>query len=219
MNSDFLCGTPLFGGIRKEEINGLLKCLNAFTKKYEKGEYIYCCGDTAENIGLVLSGAVIIKNDDFWGNQSVLAHIAAGQVFAESYALIKNQPLLVDAVAAVKAEVLFINGGKINSPCGNLCPCHKKLTDNLLRISALKNVRLSRRILYTSSKTIRGRLMSFLSDEAREQGSRKITIPFDRQQLADYLNVERSALCAQLSKMQKDGILEYHKNSFVLKTQ
>ena len=219
MNSDFLCGTPLFGGIRKEEINGLLKCLNAFTKKYGKGEYICRCGDTAENIGLVLSGAVIIKNDDFWGNQSVLAHIAAGQVFAESYALIKNQPLLVDAVAAVKAEVLFIYGGKINSPCGNLCPCHKKLTDNLLRISALKNVRLSRRILYTSSKTIRGRLMSFLSDEAREQGSRKITIPFDRQQLADYLNVERSALCAQLSKMQKDGILEYHKNSFMLKTQ
>ena len=219
MNTDFLCGTALFNGIKKEEINGLLKCLNAFTKKYGKGEYICRCGDTAENIGLVLSGAVIIKNDDFWGNQSVLAHIAAGQVFAESYALIKNQPLLVDAVAAVKAEVLFINGGKINSPCGNLCPCHKKITDNLLRISALKNVRLSRRILYTSSKTIRGRLMSFLSDEAREQGSRKITIPFDRQQLADYLNVERSALCAQLSKMQKDGILEYHKNSFVLKTQ
>ena len=219
MNSEFLCGTPLFGGIKKEEINGLLKCLNAFTKKYGKGEYICRCGDTAENIGLVLSGAVIIKNDDFWGNQSVLAHIAAGQVFAESYALIKNQPLLVDAVAASKTEVLFINGGKINSPCGNLCPCHKKITDNLLRISALKNVRLSRRILYTSSKTIRGRLMSFLSDEAREQGSRKITIPFDRQQLADYLNVERSALCAQLSKMQKDGILEYHKNSFVLKIQ
>ena len=219
MNSEFLCGTPLFGGIRKEEINGLLKCLNAFTKKYGKGEYIYCCGDTAENIGLVLSGAVIIKNDDFWGNQSVLAHIAAGQVFAESYALIKNQPLLVDAVAASKTEVLFINGEKINSPCGEVCSCHKKLTDNLLRISALKNVRLSRRILYTSSKTIRGRLMSFLSDEAREQGSREITVPFDRQQLADYLNVERSALCAQLSKMQRDGILEYHKNSFVLKTQ
>ena len=142
MNTDFLCGTPLFGGIRKEEINGLLKCLNAFTKKYEKGEYIYCCGDTAENIGLVLSGAVIIKNDDFWGNQSVLAHIAAGQVFAESYALIKNQPLLVDAVAAVKAEVLFINGEKINSPCGEVCSCHKRTGHTATRVRrGIKRVR------------------------------------------------------------------------------
>lgn len=217
MNYSFLADTLLFRGVPESEISGLLEGLRGRSRHYEKGEIIYRCGETAEDIGLVLSGGVIIKNDDFWGNQSVLARIEPGDIFAETYACISGKALLVDAVAAESTEVLFINAAQILSPQGVLSRHSQTLTGNLLAVSALKNIRLSRRILYTSPKHIRGRLTAFLSDAAKEQGSERVTVPFSRQQLADYLNVDRSAMCAELSKMRKDGIIEYKKNKFLLK--
>ena len=217
MNFSFLSGTLLFRGVPESEIGGLIESLCGRSGHYEKGEVIYRCGETAKDIGLVLSGSVIIKNDDFWGNQSVLARIEPGDIFAETYACIGGKALLVDAVAAESTEVLFISAAEILSPKDGVSRYCQTLTGNLLTISAIKNIRLSCRILYTSPKHIRGRLTAFLSDAAKEQGSERVTVPFSRQQLADFLNVDRSAMCAELSKMQKDGIIEYKKNIFLLK--
>ncbi len=217
MNFSFLSGTLLFRGVPEPEIGGLIESLCGRSGHYEKGEVIYRCGETAIDIGLVQSGGVIIKNDDFWGNQSVLARIEPGDIFAETYACIGGKALLVDAVAAESTEVLFISAAEILSPKDGVSRHCQTLTGNLLTISAIKNIRLSCRILYTSPKHIRGRLTAFLSDAAKEQGSERVTVPFSRQQLADFLNVDRSAMCAELSKMQKDGIIEYKKNIFLLK--
>ena len=217
MNFSFLSGTLLFRGVPEPEIGGLIESLCGRSGHYEKGEVIYRCGETAKDIGLVQSGGVIIKNDDFWGNQSVLARIEPGDIFAETYACIGGKALLVDAVAAESTEVLFISAAEILSPKDGVSRHCQTLTGNLLTISAIKNIRLSCRILYTSPKHIRGRLTAFLSDAAKEQGSERVTVPFSRQQLAAFLNVERSAMCAELSKMQKDGIIEYKKNIFLLK--
>lgn len=216
MNYSFLSGTMLFRGTTPEEARSMLLCLGAFTKQFEKGEMIYHTGESVQNMGLVLRGSVNIENDDIWGNNSILSHVDAGQMFAETYACLPGEALLINVVAAESCDVLFLNAARLLTTCSNSCAHHNRLIQNLLQISAQKNLGLSRRILHTSSKSIRGRLLSYLSEQSKAAGSYRFTIPFNRQQLADYLSVDRSALSNELSKMQKDGILTYSKNSFLL---
>ena len=208
----FLSKTGLFRGLTPDEIRTVLPCLNVERRWYERGEMIYCAGEKITSMGLVLSGSVQIENDDLWGNKSILDRVMPGFVFAETYAFQSEEPLLVNVLALEKTEVLFVHVRKLCAPCANRCVQHDTLTRNLLMIATQKNLQLSRRIFYTSSKTIRGRVLSYLSDQAVRQESTEITIPFNRQQLADYLSVDRSALSNELSKMQRDGLLTAHKN-------
>ena len=194
----------------------MLDCLGAFEKQYEKGGAIFRAGETTQNIGLVLSGSVNIESGDVWGNRSILGRAETGQIFAETYACIPGEPLLVSAAAAERCEILFLNASRLLTTCSNACPCHSRLIRNLLQLTAQKNLALSRRILHTSSKTIRGRLLSYLSEQAQLNGSFRFSIPFNRQQLADYLNVDRSAMSAELSKMRAEGLISCDKSSFVL---
>ena len=148
--------------------------------------------------------------------KSILDTASAGQVFAETYACVPSEPMMVSVVASEKTEVLFLNIGRILQVCTNNCSHHNKIIHNLLSVSARKNLNLSRRIFHTSAKSIRGRLLSYLSYQAMKNGSREFDIPFSRQQLADYLSVDRSALSNELSKMQKDGLLKVSRNHFTL---
>jgi len=216
MNSLFLSQTMLFRGIAPEEISGMLACLHAETKTFQKGHYIFRAGDTVTCVGLVLSGSVSIEHDDVWGNKSILDHVHPGQVFAETYACVPGAPLMISAVAFETTQLLLLDMGHVLHVCSNACDFHNKLVRNLLAIASQKNLSLSRRIFHTSSKSIRGRLLSYLSFQASQQGSRAFDIPFNRQQLADYLSVDRSALSNELSKMQKDGLLTVERNHFTL---
>ncbi|MGN1141426.1 MAG: Crp/Fnr family transcriptional regulator [Oliverpabstia sp.] len=216
MNCIFLSKTVLFRGIQASEIEEMMSCLGARETKYKKGEFIYRTGDLVESMGLVLSGNVHIESDDIWGNKSLLDSVGPGQFFAETYACLPGEPMMVNVFARQDSEILFINIRKLMEVCHNTCAHHSKLIQNLLTLSAQKNLNLSRRIFHTSSKTIRGRLLSYLSSEALRQGKYEFTIPYNRQQLADYLGVDRSALSNELSKMQKDGILVTDKNNFKL---
>ena len=148
--------------------------------------------------------------------RGVLSRVMPGEVFAETYALCREESMPVCAVAAERSEILLLDAERIVSPCDSNCPHHRTLIRNLLMESVQKNLQLSRRIFYTSSKTIRGRVLSYLSDLALRQGSTEVVIPFNRQELADYLSVDRSALSAELSRMQRDGLLTVCKNRFVL---
>ena len=171
-------------------------------------------GDRVSELGLVLSGSVLIENDDLWGNRSILDRIGPGQIFAETYACVPGEKLLVTVTAAEKTEVLFLNVGKILRVCTNACSFHARLIRNLLTLSARKNLNLSRRIFHTSAKSIRGRLLSYLSWQAVKQGSREFDIPFNRQQLADYLGVDRSAMSAELGKMKREGLIQVDRSHF-----
>ena len=213
----FLSCTPLFRGIKAEEIEQLLHCLHAVQRGYKKGEAIYKMAGTAPAIGLVLSGSVTIANDDVWGNRSVLDSVGPGQVFAETYACLPDEPLMVSVVAAEHTEVLFLRAAQLLSPCATACGRHVQLIRNLLSVSAQKNLTLSRRIFHTSAKTIRERLLSYLSFQAIRQRSDRFSIPFNRQQLADYLGVDRSALSKEMSKMRAAGLIDFQKNRFELK--
>lgn len=212
-----LMRTSLFRGMSAEGAAEVLTALGSQQKHYGKSAIILHAGDQASAIALVLSGSVFIENDDCWGNKSILDRVGAGQVFAEAYACAPGEPLLVSAVAAEDTEILFLNTARLlQSPAqGSM----EQLLRNLLAISARKNLHLSRRMFYTAPKSIRERLQSYLSDQATRLGTQEFDIAFNRQQLADYLNVDRSALSNELSKMQKEGLLTVHKNHFSLSTR
>ena len=203
--------TELFEGVSRAEAASLLDCLGAAEAEYGKGELILAEGDTTENVGLVLSGMALISHVDVWGNESVLGHAGPGSVFAEVYACSPGEPLLISVAAAEDTRVLFLNVGRLLTTCDRACPFHARLARNLLFVCAQKSLQLSRKILHTSPKTIRGRLMSYFSDCARRTGDRSFTLPYNRQQLADYLGVDRSAMCSELSAMRRDGLIRCEK--------
>lgn len=216
MDFIFLSKTNLFRGTAPQEVEAMLSCMHGEQKRYKKNDVIYHVGDKVTSLGIVLSGSVSIESDDLWGNKSILDHVGPGQVFAETYACVPGEAMMVDVVASEPTNVLFLDTSRLLLLCSNACAHHSKLIRNLLFISAQKNLNLSRRIFHTSSKSIRGRLLSYLSDQSIRQGSRDFIIPFNRQQLADYLSVDRSALSNELSKMQRDGLLHVERNHFLL---
>ena len=212
-----LSSTQLFRGIDKKDIEPMLNCLMAVQKQYKKGQVILQEGEPTQLIGVVLSGMALISCTDIWGNNSILGSAAPGSVFAEAYACLPSEPLLITVSAAEDTTVLFMNIGKVLTTCTNACAFHTKLIRNLLTVGAQRSLHLSRRILHTSSKSIRGRLLSYFSECVKKSGNYSFNIPYSRQQLADYLGVDRSAMCNELSKMQRDGIIQYNKNNFSLK--
>lgn len=216
MDYHFLADTLLFRGIKPDEIRTMMDCLSAEIRQYEKNEVILHAGDVVSAMGLVLSGCVHIENDDLWGNKSILDQVGPGFVFAETYASIPGEPLMVSVIAAEPSEILFLNTKRLLTICTGSCGHHSRLIQNLLLVSAQKNLNLSRRMFHMSSKTIRGRLLSYLSFQAAREGSSAFSIPFNRQQLADYLGVDRSALSNELGKMQREGMLKVKRNQFWL---
>lgn len=218
MDTLFLSNTNLFRGITPKEVSSMLDCLMAEEKCYQKDEVIYPAGNTVHKIGIVIAGSVSIEHDDLWGNKSVLDKIGHGQVFAETYACAPGEPLMVSVVASEKTSILFLDVTKTLHPCSSVCEYHGKLIRNLLTISAQKNLTLSRRIFHTSAKSIRGRLLSYLSFQSAREGQHEFDIPFNRQQLADYLSVDRSALSNELGKMQREGLITVYRNHFCIKS-
>lgn len=208
-----LAGSALFSGCTSEEINQLLPALRARRMIYEKGETVLPAGEPVREIGLVLTGSVRMENVDIWGHVSLLGRAEAGDIFAEAYALSPGEPLMVQVTAGEQAEILFLSAGGL----ADGLPGAGKVVRGLLALLARKSLALSRRTVHTAPKTIREKLLSYLSDQALQAGRPDFSIPFNRQQLADYLGVDRSALSGELSKMRREGILEYRKNAFVLK--
>ena len=216
MDTFFLANTPLFHGIREDEIKDLLSCLNAREKTYKKDETILRAGDTVSQIGLVEDGSVNIVVNFYWGNSNIFGHVEKGSIFAENYAAIPEKELLCDVVAAESTNVILLDFQCLLSTCEKNCVFHNRLIQNIVRISAMKSLNLSSRMMHIAPKSIRGRLLSYLSEQAEAHGSPLFMIPFSRQQLADYLGVDRSALSNELSKMQKDGLIAFRKNEFTL---
>ena len=216
MDYTFLSKTILFQGASAEEVKAMLGCLQGEVKNYRKGDIIYHMVEHIQSMGLVLSGSVSVEHDDVWGNKSILDKVEAGRVCAETYACVPDEPLMLNIVATETSEILFLNMHRVMHLCSNACTFHQTMIRNLLSVLLQKNLRLSNRIFHTGAKSIRGRLLSYLSFEARQKESYTFEISFNRQQLADYLNVDRSALSNELSKMQKEGLLKVERNRFTL---
>ena len=198
-------------------ITAILSCLDAIKISFPKETYLMHTGDTVESIGLVLSGSVLIIQEDIWGNWNILSKSGPGQTFAAVYACAPGSRLNVSVIAETPVTVMFLNVKRILNVCPSACSHHSRVIRNLLSELAEKNLRFNEKLTHMGQRTTRAKIMSYLSAEAQRLGKYEFDIPFSRQQLADYLGVERSGLSLELGKMKKDGLLDYHKNHFVLR--
>lgn len=215
MNDDLLKKSILFKDMTDTERNECLLTLNAYRKSYKKGNAILHAGDLTDQMGMVLSGSVTIESNDMWGNRTILSHVGSGQFFAETYALLTEEVMLVDVMANENCQILFIYIGDLISNMQNAVWSHK-LYRNLLMISSLKNLTLSGRSFHTAPKSARGRILAYLNTVSLQKRSTEFDIPFDRQQLANYLNLERTNMSKELTRMRREGIIECRKNHFNL---
>ncbi len=211
--------SPLFQGIATDELEALLSCLGAHQRSYPKGTAIFRVGDVTSTMGIVLEGSVRLEKEDYWGNRSILASFGIGQSFGEVYACEAELPFDINAVAAEDAVVLLVDVRKITTLCSSSCAFHARLIRNLLGIIAKRTHALTKKIEHTAKRTTRDKLLSYLSEQAEAAQSNRFSLPFDRQELADYLSVDRSAMCAELSRMKKDGIVNFRKNQFEIMRQ
>ena len=207
----------LFAGIRVDEIQPMLSCLQAVERKYPRGAYIFHTGEEVRALALLVRGTAHIQKEDFWGNRLLLASLAAGDIFAEAYAMPGSGAMRSDVVAVESCTVLLMDVERVLSRCTNSCAFHARLTENLFALLAEKNRILARKVDYLAQRTTRQRLLAYLSEQAQRTGRAEFTIPFNRQQLADFLSVERSAMSAELSRMQAEGLIETERSRFVLK--
>ena len=206
--SPCMTSSPLFRNISPADLASLLDCLDARERAYEKGAWLLRRGERTDRLGLVLSGTVHILREDFWGSRSIVGLAGPGEIFAESYAL-AGEPLEVSVLAASDARVLFLRVETALTGCG-------QLTRNLTALLAEKNLTLTRKMRHMARRTTREKLLSYLSAQALRSGGPEFDIPMDRQQLADYLAVDRSAMSAVLGKLRDEGVLEFRKNHFRL---
>lgn len=213
----FLKKTSLFRGTSEEELPILLDCLAPTTREYAKNELILRQGEDVSAVGLVLSGRAQVIEEDFWGNRSILADAWPGDLFAEAYAFLPGERLRVSVVAAEPTSVMLLDAKRMLEVCSSACRFHTRLVQNILAESARKNLALTRKVSHMSKRSTREKLLSYLSGQALGAGSDAFEIPFNRQQLADYLCVDRSAMSSELCKMRDEGLLVFDKNRFQLK--
>ena len=205
----------LIKDIKVEELSSMLGCLRGVIKTYKKDELVLSEGIEIKKFGLLIEGKLQIVQYDYLGNKSILSIIEPNQIFGEAYAYVNKIPSM-NVEALIDSKVLFLDSDKLSSPCHNCCTFHKQLVKNLLFIISNKNVNLTEKIECMAKKTTKEKLLIFLNMESIKNKSKEFTIAFDRQALADYLGVERSAMSAELSKLRNEGVLESEKNKFKL---
>ena len=208
--------SPFFAGMTDEEILTVLHCVEGKVLSSEKDQFIFRVGDSTDVMGLVLSGSVMIIQEDYWGHRNIISKCMPGDFFGEPYAATPGSVLNLSVVSAENSEILMLNVRRMLTTCPSACGHHSKLIRNLVAVMSNKVLVLNDKITHVSKRTTKDKLLSYLSSEAIKQGKSSFDIPYDRQQLADFLCVERAAMSAELSKLQKEGIIRTNKNHFEL---
>jgi len=216
MQMDVLVKNQLFKGIHKSEISNVLQCLHSNIKKYRKGDIILLSGTKVQSLGIVLEGSIQIVREDVSGNRMMIASLTKGEIFAETFACGENDVSPVSVYASEITTVLWISIKRIVNPCSMVCNFHSSIIMNLLELMAKKNLYLNQKLELLSKRSIRDKIMLFLELEFNKKGSEVIFLSLNRNELADYLCVDRSALSRELSKLKKEGIIDFNKNQFKL---
>lgn len=214
---EILSQCPLFSGIDPYELNTVTDCLNGKTITVLKGNPVFLEGDPARFFGVILSGTVQIVREDYYGNRSVMAILQPGELFGEVFSCAGFETMPVSVLALTDSEILLLDCRRIFASCSNHCHFHSLLLKNLLQTMAQKILILNQKIRYMSQKTTSEKLMTYLLDQAKQQKSQEFVIPHNRQSLADYLGVDRSAMSAEISKLKKSGQIDTHGSWFCLK--
>ena len=211
-----LTKTKLFVGANEVEIGAMLSCLQARMQTYKKGEYVFQQGEKLDTITVLVEGCLHIQRDDYWGNRSIMNVIGVGEMFGEAYVAPESGALLNDVIAVEDSTVLSFDVKRTLTTCTSACRFHTMVVQNLFFAISEKNLKLVQKLGHMSKRSTREKLMSYLSEEAKKQNSATFSIPFNRQQLADFLSVDRSAMSNELCKMRDAGLLTFEKNRFTL---
>ena len=206
--------SPLFMGIDPSDMEGMFGCIGYHVKEYQKGEIIAFEEENINHVGVVLSGSVDMLKEDVWGNRTMLVRTYPQDIFGETFACGEDSLSMVTFAAAENCRILFLPFSRVMHTCSHACQFHQTLVENMVRMIARKNRELMRKVEVVSKKTLREKILAYLSIQAQAQGSRKFEIPLGRVEWAEYLNADRSALTRELAKMKEEGILDYRKNSF-----
>lgn len=208
--------TKLFSGVGDDEIYSMLSCLGASLRVYKKGDFVLRQGELLNSILVLAEGNLHIQSDDYWGNRSILGEISAGEMFGEAYAAPESGALMNDVVAVTDSTVVYFDVNRILTTCSSACRFHAIVVQNLFFAISEKNRKLVQKLGVLSKRTTREKLISYLSEQAKKQNSASFSIPFNRQQLADFLSVDRSAMSNELCKMRDEGMIRFEKNRFIL---
>ena len=211
-----LSDAPLFRGIPAEEADAMLPCLGASRRAYRRGECVMRAGQVATRVGVLLEGRLHVEMPDAWGNVSVLESVGPGEPFAVAYACGKESVLDVDVAADADSTVATLEAARVLHPCERQCACHGALARNLLVSMANKNIAMNRRAMAMAPKTVRGKILAYLSVQQTVAGAPEFAIPFTQEKLASYLGVDRSTLSAELSALRKEGVIDYKGRTFRL---
>ena len=208
--------TQLFSGVGEEEIGAMLNCLQARLCTYKKGEYVLRQGEHLDKILVLVGGKLHIQRDDYWGNRSIINMVGVGEMFGEAYVAPESGVLMNDVLAVEDSAVIFFDVKRIITVCSVACRFHSMVVQNLFFAISEKNRKLVQKLTFMTKRTTREKLIAYLSEEAKRQNSSEFSIPFNRQQLADFLSVDRSAMSNELCKMRDEGLIEFEKSYFKL---
>lgn len=211
---DVLKGSKLFANVSEDEILAMLACLDAKERHYKEGEYVFRQGETVDSVSVLAEGALLVQADDYWGNRSIITSVSPGELFGQAY--LAGEAIMNDVAAAKDSTVVFFDAKRVLTTCSSACPFHNQVIRNLFFALSETNLRLVTKLGHIQKRTTREKLMSYLSLMAKKAGSNSFTIPFNRQELADFLSVDRSAMSAELCRMRDEGLLRFNKSSFTL---
>ena len=209
--------SPLFENLTEQEIESLLDCTGARLARYERGAAVGFRDPGEPFIGILLSGSLSMTRYDAFGNRFLLSRTEEGEVFGLSLAMIGAGSEDFFLTASSPCEILLLHAEKILFGCETTCTSHRTLYLNMMRLLAKKNLSLVRKQCHMAQRTLRRKLSSFLSEQSGIAKSKRFSVKMDRQELADYLGVDRSALCAELSRMRKEGLIDYYRHDFLIK--
>lgn len=208
--------SQLFATVNEEEIQAMLSCLGATLHEYKKGDYVFRQGEYLDYITILVKGKLHVQRDDFWGNRSIISQIGCGEMFGEAYVTPDSGPILNDVLAVEDSAVIFFDAHRVLTVCSSACGFHTMVVQNIFFAISNKNRMLVQKLGHMSKRTTREKLISYLSEQSKKNKSGIFEIPFNRQQLADYLSVDRSAMSNELCKMRDEGLMTFEKNKFHL---
>ena len=206
--------SALFDGIQLQDMETMLGCIGYHVRSYKKGEIIAFEAETINHVGVVMEGAVDMLKEDVWGNRTMLIRSYPADIFGETFACGEDSLSVVTFAAAEDCKVLFLSFCRVMHTCTHACQFHQTLVENMVRLIARKNRELMRKIEVVSKKTLREKILSYLSIQAQSQGKTTFEIPLGRVEWAEYLCADRSALTRELAKMRDEGIIDYQRNVF-----
>lgn len=206
--------SPLFDGVNPEDRKTMLGCIGYHIGTFKKGDIVAFEEENIKHIGIIISGAVDMVKEDLWGSKTMLVRMRKDELFGETFACGSDNLSVVTFLVSEDARILFMPFDRVMHSCTMACVFHNRLIENMVAIIANKNRDLMRKVEVVSKRTIREKLLAYLSIQAQTQNSRYFEIPLGRVELAEYLCVDRSALTRELVKMKEDGLIDYDKNCF-----